>query len=587
MEKDDLEIERQRIELERQKLEFERSRLEFEKSKNKKEDGNISINQKTNFNILGLISSVILAVSSFLPWAESTASGFGASFSASASGMQTGHGIIVVICALACITLIFMRNKFVFIPGALAVIIGLTAITGMGSFTSSYGGASFKAGFAIGPILTIISSIIVTLSSLIKINSTGSNSEVFIALTKKFKFELLLFLASIFVIIPLLNEIDYPSGFFDFLITLGLYFGIPAFIFRYFKMTYSFNVILALGSYIIILFIQSILIRNVDSYLYSTFGDNMQESIFNGKYWFNLLLYPLLILAAIIDFRKIKGFNTQTLVNKTRFVLKPFISQFFLFIPLFGYFIFYSFSRHYITSEEIVNFEKNNSFLVGDWYFTNHDESKIFKLQFDNVSAHSNFDMTHEGVLNCQLEYSVNNLDNEQLWSGILDTNIYFNNKLELPLNFTSGLTVQNYKNDKIDIILNYSDGSSLKTKCFKSPNLLLSKVNGKMKKIFKSNLEGAYTGFFADGEITLWISKIDFKTGEVNGKNIFKGNERILKGKVEFINDFALFILKEPGDQEFDGVFEFKILESDPQCITGYWKSNTGELERDYVLKK
>ena len=587
MEKDDLELERQRIELERQKLELERNKLEFEKSKNEKIDVNNSISQKTSFNVIGIIASIALAISAFLPWAESNASGFGYSFSASASGMQTGHGIIVVICALACMALIFMRNKFVFIPGALAALIGFAAITGIGSFSSSYGGASVKAGFAIGPIITIISAVILTLSSLIKINSSGANAEDFVTIIKKYRFELLLFGASILVLIPLLNEIDSPHGFFDFIITLSLYFGIPAVIFRYFKMVYSFNVFLALGSYITLIFIQSILIRNVDSYLYSTFGSNMQESIINGRYWFKLLFYPLLILAAILDVRKIKGFNDEILVIKFGFVLKPLISLFFLFIPLVGYFGFYSLTRHYISTEDILNFEKNNSVLEGQWYFTDQDESQLFKLQFSNVSAHSNFDMTHQGILNCQVGYSIYNSENEDLGSGFIDTNIYYNSKLELPLKFASGLTVVYLKKDKMNIVLNYSDGSMLKTSCFKNPSLLTRKVERNTIKNFKTNLKGAYTGYFADGEITLWISSIDFKTGEVSGKNLFKGNERMLLGKVEFIKDFALFILKEPGDQEYDGVFEFKILQSDPERLDGYWRSNNGKLDREYVLYK
>lgn len=587
MEKDDLELERQRIELERQKLEFERSRLEFEKSKNEKEDRNISIHQKTNFNILGLISSIVLAVSSFLPWAESTASGFGASFSATASGMQTGHGIIVVICALACITLILMHNKFVFIPGALAVLIGLAAITGMGSFTSSYGGTSVKAGFAIGPVITIISSIIVTLSSLIKINSTGANSEDFIGLIKKYRVELLLFVASIFVIIPLLNEIDYPNDIIDLIITLSLYFGVPALVFRYLKMSYSFNVILALGSYITVLFIQSILIRNIDSYLYSTFGNNMQESILNGEFWFKLLFYSLLLLVVIIDVRKIKGFNVEILANKARVFLKPFVSQYFLFIPLVGYFAFYSMTRHYISSEDLLNFEKNNSFLTGEWYYTDKDDSQLFKIEIGNVSAHSNFDMTHKGILNSQLGYTIYNSENDNLGSGFIDTNIYYNDKLDLPLSFSAGLTVNDFKKDKIEISLRYSDGSFLKTTCFKDPSSLISKIEGNKQNNFKANLKGSYSGYFSDGEIMLWIENIDFKSGQVNGKNVFKGNERLLKGTVEFFENSCFFVLYEQGDDEYDGVFEFKIFKDEPNKIDGIWRSNNGELERDYVLYK
>jgi hypothetical protein len=586
-ERENLELERQRIEIERQKLELERNKLEFEKSKNDATKNPNSSMTKSSFNITAMIFTVVLLVSAFLPWAESNASGFGASFSSSASGMQTGHGIIVIICALACITLIVLRNKFLFIPGILGVLIGIAAITGMGSFSASAGGASVRAGFAIGPIITILSSIIILLSSFIKLNSNGSNSLDLVSLMKKYKYELLLFIATIFILIPILSEMRLPSSFFNYLIKFIFFVGLPAAIFRYLKMSLSFNVILALGSYITILFIHSILIRNVDSFQYTTFGRNLDESIYEGKYWFKLLLYALLIFTIFIEVRKEKGYNNDSIMNKVQIVLKPYLSQFFLLVPLIGFFTFYTFTKHYITSEEIDNFEKENSYLSGDWYYTDESKSQLFTLHINDVSAHSNYDMTHKGIMNGSLSYIIYDSENMDLGSGSIDTNIYYSTKLQLPLSFNSGLIIQEFNGNQLKISLKYSDGTSLKAMCYKDKSKL--KINVVKKKIEQNtpNLVGTYSGIFGDNEIILKIDDINQETLEVSGFNEVSGNARPLKGTVQVMENMYYFVLNEPGDDKYDGVFEFKIYMNSINSLEGTWNSNDGKLSRDFILTR
>ncbi len=586
-EREKLELERQLIEIERQKLELERNKLEFEKSKNEATQNSNSIANKTSYNITGIISSAVLLISAFLPWVESKGRGFGASFSASANGMQTGYGGLVIICALACITLIVIRNKFLFIPGALGALIGIAAITGMGSTSVSVGGVSGRFGFAIGPIISIVSSIIIVLSSLIKLNSNGTNSQDLGSLMKKYKFELLLLVATIFILIPMLSEIRVPSDFFNYLIKLIFFVGVPAAIFRYLKMPLSFNVILAIGSYITILFIFGILIRNVDSFQYKTFGSNFHDSIDEGTYWFKLLVYSLLLLTVFIEVRKEKGYNTDSIYTKVKFVLKPYMSQFFLFIPMIGFFTFYTFTKHYITSEEIDKFEKENSYLTGDWYYTDESKSQLYKLQINDVSAHSNFDMSHEGMMNGSLSYVIYDNENMDLGSGVIDTNIYYNAKIELPISFKSGLSITEFDGNQLKISIKYSNGTVLKTTCYKDQSKLKIPVVVKKEEQNMATLVGTYSGVFGDHEIILEIDNINEESLEVSGINTVSGKTRPLEGTVELIENIYYFVLNEPGNTKFDGVFEFKINKNSDTSLYGSWRSNEGGLERDYFLTK
>ena len=70
-----------------------------------------------------------------------------------------------------------------------------------------------------------------------------------------------------------------------------------------------------------------------------------------------------------------------------------------------------------------------------------------------------------------------------------------------------------------------------------------------------------------------------------VVGKNTVSGNSRPLKGTIEILDNVCYFVLNEPGDNQFDGVFEFKIYKNSNNSLEGTWRSNDGTLTRDYRL--
>lgn len=87
----------------------------------------------------------------------------------------------------------------------------------------------------------------------------------------------------------------------------------------------------------------------------------------------------------------------------------------------------------------------------------------------------------------------------------------------------------------------------------------------------------GEWTGTFGENQINLVIESID--DGLVQGYNSIQGKNRILKGLVDENNYFEL---REPGDEEWDGVFKFKI--ENNQAV-GKWNANNGKLTIDFTL--
>jgi hypothetical protein len=195
--------------------------------------------------------------------------------------------------------------------------------------------------------------------------------------------------------------------------------------------------------------------------------------------------------------------------------------------------------------------------------------------------------MTHKGIMNGSLSYIIYDSENMDLGSGSIDTNIYYSTKLQLPLSFNSGLIIQEFNGNQLKISLKYSDGTSLKAMCYKDKSKL--KINVVKKKIEQNtpNLVGTYSGIFGDNEIILKIDDINQETLEVSGFNEVSGNARPLKGTVQVMENMYYFVLNEPGDDKYDGVFEFKIYMNSINSLEGTWNSNDGKLSRDFILTR
>jgi|GEM_PF-4961715 hypothetical protein len=179
-ERQQFEIDKLKLELEKQKLELEKAR--FQHASSGKNEPLISLSKNTpsvKLNILSLMAAVALAITPFLPWISMNAGGFGTFFSASANGFESGHGYYILLFSIAAIILVFLKNKFSFIPGVLAFCDGLSVVAGIGHQSASFMGATESGGFAIGPVVVIISSAVLIASSFIKFkpNSRQNNTE--------------------------------------------------------------------------------------------------------------------------------------------------------------------------------------------------------------------------------------------------------------------------------------------------------------------------------------------------------------------------------------------------------------------------
>jgi hypothetical protein len=97
------------------------------------------------------------------------------------------------------------------------------------------------------------------------------------------------------------------------------------------------------------------------------------------------------------------------------------------------------------------------------------------------------------------------------------------------------------------------------------------------------SHLLGNYAGAFGNNQIVINIESI-LSEGQVTGYNELKGKQRPVKGSVSKKNEDFAFVLNEPGDDEWDGVFTFTI---SGEVATGFWQSNNGKLKRDFKLNK
>jgi len=391
MDEESKEIERQRLELEREKLDFERRKFEVETQNNSIEK--TPVDKKTTIrDIIGYICSIILIISTFLPWLSSSSKGGPFSFSASINGLSTGHGFIIILCAMAAITLIYLKQKWVLIPIGIALLDSITVMAGVGSVSASSGKYSAKAGFAIGPVIVAITSTAMIISTLLKNKSSGSKFDL-----KSFfiqnKFKILLGIFLFFLFIPILFG-DYNTAYLFPPIILGV--AIPGFILFYLKLKKSFMAFMPLALFYILGYILSYY-KYRHGYSYNPYDSDSTTTIFMGMafstnaIWFNFLYYLTLIIILVEEVWARKG---MSLIPEpyTKFLnyIKPKTYYPILFVP-FVLLAFYNMTTKHITSEEEskIFYEKLRK-IEGDWYFVDKDTSEVYQLQINGSIENNN-----------------------------------------------------------------------------------------------------------------------------------------------------------------------------------------------------
>jgi len=83
-------------------------------------------------------------------------------------------------------------------------------------------------------------------------------------------------------------------------------------------------------------------------------------------------------------------------------------------------------------------------------------------------------------------------------------------------------------------------------------------------------NLLGSYVGPFGDNKINLLITRIAGDT--IDGRSVVGGNDRPFTGIIKSDGDKYNVSAKEPGDDKYDGIFNFTIDSKQPDVIAGNW---------------
>ncbi len=97
--------------------------------------------------------------------------------------------------------------------------------------------------------------------------------------------------------------------------------------------------------------------------------------------------------------------------------------------------------------------------------------------------------------------------------------------------------------------------------------------------------LEGMYSGKFGDNEIRLVLTYVS--DAHVTGYNLLKGLQRNISGSVAIKDNLVYFLASEPGDNKYDGSFEFTI-DTTNFSLKGRWIANDEKIKsKEFKLTK
>ena len=639
MNQDEKDLEKERLELERQKLELEREKFELEKNKTQnpspKSNGGTTIG-----DIVGYICSIVLIVAVFLPWVAASSSYGGFSFKASANGLQTGHGFITILCAVSAIVLIAMKKKWALIPIGIALLDAVAVMAGVGSFSASAGGASAKAGFALGPIVVFIASSVMIVSTLLRDKKAGGSGD-FAGFIKKNKFELLLGLFLILLFVPILFDDFHLRKFKDLLTALFFACIIPGGILFYLKLKRSFIAFAPLCIFYILGYILSYNPHGFGGMYYLFESGNSSSLLFpslafhSTLFWFNFIFYPVLIIILIYEVWSKKGIDVIP-ESVTKYF--KFITPKFYYPILFGPFVvlaaYNMLTKHLTTIEEQSAFYSSTGQIEGNWYFINEDTTEVYLLQIDENQTNpfsSIAELVEEqdngpdfsGNLSSYFQYRVLKFE-DPIMSGHAEYTAQYDELLKFPYSINDSLTIIDVGEDILEIEIMMPGSKKGKYKCVNSRDDIKAVYDAKQERIMaemarlemEENLDDSY--FFSgtwEGEMnnkpfSIIIENVTDNT--ITGYNILDQNQRPLEGNYVYteIDDRGkcvigiTAVLNEPGDDEWDGVFEITFVGYEEteeteygtiECIgnaygaeaVGTWKSNNGKSQHEFTLNK
>jgi hypothetical protein len=119
-----------------------------------------------------------------------------------------------------------------------------------------------------------------------------------------------------------------------------------------------------------------------------------------------------------------------------------------------------------------------------------------------------------------------------------------------------------------------------------------IAAIPGSYSGLFKSDVEKRVYSTVEQDSITVPPNKITvfiqtFVNGIVKGYSVVAGNQRPFEGTYQVASDYIEVVAAEPGDDQYDGEFRFKIARRDSQnVLEGLWKPfKTGSGLKTYAL--
>ncbi len=111
---------------------------------------------------------------------------------------------------------------------------------------------------------------------------------------------------------------------------------------------------------------------------------------------------------------------------------------------------------------------------------------------------------------------------------------------------------------------------------------------DNKSKTAMDISLLGSFVGDFGDNKITLLITKAT--SDSLSGRSIVGGNDRPFSGTVNRSKSVCTITVKEPGDEQHDGIFNFRVDPKIPTEIKGNWapyKPTASIKAKEFTLKR
>jgi hypothetical protein len=227
------------------------------------------------------------------------------------------------------------------------------------------------------------------------------------------------------------------------------------------------------------------------------------------------------------------------------------------------------FSNEKITNDAAINFYIIGNPWVSNGYYDYNFNSDFKPKGFAYVINLSGKGYGKEENVKAELEKTLTGYTKDVSKSSEM-TSVFKNSKQEVTIYSKSGSVV----------ILIYQlntgavDFSPIIPDSFKA-----DEINSEGIEDSPNDEIGEWSGDFGNNILLINIESI-YGDGSVSGYNIVKNNRRPLTG-FKTDNDF---VLKEPGDQYWDGVFKFRI---EGVIATGTWMSNNGKINREFTLFK